>query len=305
MIETYPEGPLGEVAWIDLRDPTPEESRRVREATGLSVPSKEEISEIESSSRLAFEDGAYYLSTPLVAHGPEGDLALTPVGFVLSRRVLVSVRFEDVAAFDGARQTCVKAGVATAEEAFLHILETVVDRAADGLEHAGNECDALSRASFRASLTRGHGSRSALQKVGWIANKTSHIRDELLGVGRIAGYVLESGIAGAPAVNAARMKAVRADIASLTEYENRLSATVQFVLDATLGFINIEQNEIVKTLTIASVVGIPPVLVAGIYGMNFKVMPELEWPLGYPWALGLIVLSAAIPLAWFKKRGWM
>ena len=101
------------------------------------------------------------------------------------------------------------------------------------------------------------------------------------------------------------MKAVRSDIASLTEYESRISGNVQFVLDATLGFINIEQNDIVKTLTVASVVGIPPVLVAGIYGMNFRVMPELSWSLGYPMALVFIVVSAIIPLVWFKKRGWM
>ena len=101
------------------------------------------------------------------------------------------------------------------------------------------------------------------------------------------------------------MKAIRADIASLTEYQSHLSGKAQFLLDATLGFINIEQNEIVKTLTITSVVGIPPVLVAGIYGMNFHVMPELSWPLGYPMAMALIVVSGLLPLVWFKRRGWM
>ncbi len=106
-------------------------------------------------------------------------------------------------------------------------------------------------------------------------------------------------------MNAARMKAIRADVASLTDYEAHLSGKVQFLLDATLGFINIEQNEIVKTLTVASVVGIPPVLVAGIYGMNFRQMPELGWRYGYPFAIILIIVSAIIPLAWFKRRGWM
>jgi len=101
------------------------------------------------------------------------------------------------------------------------------------------------------------------------------------------------------------MKAIRADVTSLTDYEAHLSSKVQFLLDATLGFINIEQNDIVKTLTIASVVGVPPVLVAGIYGMNFRVMPELHWALGYPFAIGLIVISALLPLWWFKRRGWM
>jgi len=126
----------------------------------------------------------------------------------------------------------------------------------------------------------------------------------LLGVERICAFVTESELDAAPPVDAGRMRAVRSDIASLTAYESRVSANVQFVLDATLGFINIEQNEIVKTLTIASVVGIPPVVIAGIYGMNFRYMPELSWYLGYPLALGLIVISALVPWLWFKKRGW-
>jgi magnesium transporter len=117
--------------------------------------------------------------------------------------------------------------------------------------------------------------------------------------------VTESGIEGAPPVNAARMKSIRADVTSLTDYQSHLEGKVQFLLDATLGFISIEQNDIVKTLTIASVVGVPPVLIAGIYGMNFRVMPELHWTLGYPFAIALIVLSGLVPLWWFKRRGWM
>ncbi len=305
MIATHPSGSLDQVVWIDLTDPTPEEAQRVREATGLRVPTQHEVSEIESTSRLGFENGTYYVSTPLLTRVDDHELELAPVGFVLSSRVLVTVRFASIGAFEDARLTCEKDGAKTSEEVFLRILESVVDRAADGLERAGGDCDALTREAFRARESKGEDLRRALQRTGNVANRTSHIRDELLGVGRIAAFVTESVQPGAPPIHAGRMKAVRSDIASLTEYETRVSGNVQFLLDATLGFINIEQNEIVKTLTIASVVGIPPVLVAGIYGMNFRVMPELSWSLGYPMALVLIVVSAIIPLAWFKKRGWM
>jgi magnesium transporter len=116
---------------------------------------------------------------------------------------------------------------------------------------------------------------------------------------------MESGIKGTPPVSQARLKAIRSDVASLADYQAHLSGKAQFLLDATLGFINIEQNDIVKILTVASVVGIPPVLVAGIYGMNFHRMPELDWSLGYPMAIGLIVASGALPLAWFKLRRWI
>jgi magnesium transporter len=102
-----------------------------------------------------------------------------------------------------------------------------------------------------------------------------------------------------------RVEPIMLDLKSLSDSREQLSGKVQFLLDATLGFINIEQNDIVQTLTVASVAGIPPVLVAGIYGMNFQHMPELSWHLGYPLALALIVISGIVPVYWFKARGWM
>jgi magnesium transporter len=133
----------------------------------------------------------------------------------------------------------------------------------------------------------------------------SQIRDTLLGLGRIAAFVCETGDHVLHHEDVPRIKAVRADILSLNDYQLHLSGKVQFLLDATLGFINIEQNDIVKTLTIVSVVGVPPVLIAGIYGMNFHYMPELAWHYGYPLSLVLMVVTGLAPLVWFKWRGWM
>lgn len=309
MIRVFPPGAELEAAiWIDLLAPTAEELDRVRAATGLRVPTEGEISEIESSSRLTFQDGAYYLSMPLGAVDAEGVHFLMPVGFVYSARALVTVRFGALHALDAAREEAASRPLESAEQAVLHIFELIVDRAADNLERAGAECDELSRAAFRTNPERGKPSAklgNALRRIGRAADAISRLRDELLALGRIAAYVTESKIENAPPLDPARMKALRADVSSLTDYEGHLSGKVQFLLDATLGFISIEQNEIVKTLTIASVVGIPPVLIAGIYGMNFRVMPELKWTLGYPMALILIVLSGLAPLWWFKRRGWM
>jgi magnesium transporter len=308
MITAHPPGDLASAVWIDLLQPTPDESDRVHQATGLRVPTEEQISEIESSSRLAFENGAFYVSTPLVAPQSDGAHVLASVGFVLGARVLLTVRFVQLPAFDAAQEVCATQQTKTAEEAFLRIFETIIDRSADKLEHAGAECDDLSRHAFRGRATRSKTAidlSTALRRVGGVADQTSRIRDALLGIGRVVAYVMESGIEGAPPINVTRMKAIRADVTSLTDYEAHLAGKAQFLLDATLGFINIEQNEIVKTLTVASVVGIPPVLVAGIYGMNFRFMPELAWYLGYPMALALIVISALVPFAWFKRRGWM
>lgn len=320
MLATHPSGDgqpaLASAVWIDLLRPTAEEIARVSAATGLRVPTESQVSEIESSSRLAFEGGAFYLSAPLVAVGADGEHELSPVGFVLSPRVLLTIHFVPLAAFEAYRDESATLPPHAAEEALLRIFELIVDRAADNLERAGAACDELSRAAFRGGHQRGNASShatskiagklsAALRRIGATAEQISRMRDELLGLGRIGAYLEESGIAGAPKVNAMRLKGIRADIASLTDYEAHLSGKLQFLLDATLGFINIEQNEIVKTLTIASVVGIPPVLVAGIYGMNFRVMPELRWALGYPMALALIVVSGLLPLWWFRRRGWM
>jgi len=308
MLRTFPAGDPSTAVWIDLVRPEPDEIETARRATGLRVQTEMQISEIESSSRLAFEDGAFYLSAPIGAVGADGDHSLMPIGFALSSRVLLTISFSTLPSIEAAAQQAATQPPKTAEEALLHIFEMIVDRAADHLEHAGAESDDLSRAAFhndRQKRRRPAASSVTLRRVGELAHKTSRIRDALLGLGRIGAYLAEAKIEGAPRVNAARMKAIRTDIASLTEYESHLSNKLQFLLDATLGFINIEQNEIVKILTIASVVGIPPVLIAGIYGMNFRVMPELKWVFGYPMALALIVISGLLPLWWFRRRGWI
>jgi magnesium transporter len=306
MLRAHPDSDLRGATWVDLRQPTAEEVALVREATGLRIPDEHEISEIESSSRLGFEGGAFRLSTPLPVPGVNGS-GLAPVGFVLSKRMLLTVCFGPVPALDAAFDGFAVLQARTAEEAFLRIIEVVIDRAADQLERGGVECDDLSRTTF---TERGRGQRfsanprTALSRIGRVANEISHVRDTLVGIGRIATYVMEAGFEGAPSVNQPRLKAVRTDVASLADYQAHLSGKAQFLLDATLGFINIEQNDIVKILTVASVAGIPPVLIAGIYGMNFRI-PELNWSLGYPMALGLIVASGVLPLVWFRLRRWI
>jgi magnesium transporter len=309
MIQMYPGNDLAKAVWIDLVEPSEEEVARVSHAVGLRVPDQSEIREIESTSRLAFDNGAYYVSTPMP--GADVEEGTNAVGFVLSSDVLLTIRFAKVPSFEAAHALCGTQAAKTAQDAFVHLLEMIVDRAADALERAGAECDDLSKRAFRS--VSGHkrariGSRDlggSLRRIGTLAGQMLRIREGLLGIGRVAAYVMEGGVQGGPAMNTARLKGIRTDISSLTEYESQVSGELQFLLDATLGFINIEQNEIVKTLTIASVVGIPPVLVAGIYGMNFRFMPELGWAFGYPMALGLIIISAVIPLVWFKRRGWM
>ena len=299
-----------DIVWADLLNPTPEETAFIERAAGLRLPSVEELSEIETSSRLRSEDGVLYLSAPLVHRATAGDPQTTPVGFVLCPRLLITIRFEELvsfAAFD--RTAC-----GSPAETFAGLLDAIVDRLADVLEHIAAELDTLSHRLFRAGpASTGKRRRPAretadlrviLRRVGAGGDLVSKIRDSLLGLGRIVPYVASLAADWLPEPVKPRLETLRHDIASLSDYDTHLVNKVQLLLDATLGLINVDQNNIIKVLTIVSVIGVPPTLVASMYGMNFKHMPELDWAWGYPYGLALIVISAIGPVLWFKWRGW-
>jgi magnesium transporter len=296
--------------WIDLLDPTPEEAALVASATGLAVPTRDQLSEIERSSRLQVEGQTLRLSAPLLAHADTPEQTLTPAGFVVSPEVLITVRYAKLRVFEAVGARCA-AGELSAPGVFVQLLEAIVDREADVLENIGAELERISRAIFRAEPPRrGQGVRNdntlslTLSGVGQIGDRLSEIRASLLGVARIVPFSLEVAASWLADDHRVRLNAVRQDIASLGDYESHLSDKSQFLLDAVLGFINTQQNELFKILTIVSVVGVPPTLVASVYGMNFAVMPELHWRLGYPYALVLIVASALLPILWFKWKRW-
>jgi magnesium transporter len=298
--------------WIDLLNPTHEESAFVEAQRKVRIPSAEALREIESSSRLAVDHDVVYLSVPAVAQGDTPDAYLSPTGFILDANVLITVRFAPLSTFDAvAERVKQDKALQNAPAVFAALLEAMVDRGADVLERLGGELDKVSKSVFRGDPSRPRHTvrsnntlRRALTAVGTTGDRLALARDALLGVGRIAPFVLSLRKEWITPDLQAKLEAVNKDILSLNEYEDQLSNKVQLLLDAILGFISIQQNDIFKVLTIVSVVGIPPMLVAGIYGMNFKYMPELNWTAGYPFGLAVIVLSALIPLAWFKWRGW-
>ena len=299
--------------WLDLVSPTDAERALAERATGLLVPSEADLAEIESSSRLSVSDGVLTLSTPMTYLGPDGISRVAPLGFVLSPERFMTVRFAEMTAFDlfatrfagASRQPC-------SASAFLGLLEAIVDRLADVLEHVGGELERMSREVFREEGEQAYNAnvmdkklRGTLRGVGRAGERLSNIRDSLLGVNRILAYSREVADSWIPADLKPRFKTLRQDIASLSDYDIQLANKVQFLLDATLGFINIEQSNGIKILTVVSVVGVPPTLMASIYGMNFKWIPELQWEYGYFYGLGVIVLSGVLPFWWFKRKGWI
>jgi len=300
-----------EAIWIDLSNPTAEEIGKVAAALHVDIPARGELEEIESSSRLQFEDGVLQVSTPVSAHGDEE--GPTPVGFVLTEKFLVTIRYTEMHAFEATAHLCnKKAHGLTPSEVFVSLIEGMVDYGADMLEQIGTHLNDMSREAFRRYGRQGKRSikrqtrllREALVDIGDTGDRLSQIRESLLGLQRIAPFACEKAQVWMPPEFVPRFKTIERDINSLADFEVHLSNKAQFLLDAILGFINTEQNDIFKVLTIASVIGIPPTFIASMYGMNFHDMPEYTWHFGYEWGLFLIVLSIILPVVWFKWRGW-
>jgi magnesium transporter len=304
---SLPEGAV----WLDCLQPDEAERAFASRATGLAVPTFEALSEIETSSRLAIQDGTLYLSAPALFGVADGVPRSTPVGYVLNQKLLMTVRFEPLVVFEalGTRPQRPDCGSGI----YVALLEAAVDRAADLLERIGAELDQISHQVFGDDAPQPQQKgrkqdvvlRTMLRQIGRHGDLASKIRESLLGVGRMAPYVESLASDWLPADFKPRLKTLRQDIASLSDYDTHLTDKTQFLLDAILGLINIEQNNIIKVLTVVSVVGVPPTFLASMYGMNFKNMPELSWDWGYPYALILMVISAIGPYFWFKYRGWL
>ena len=311
-LQPDPHAHAAEGVWLDLVSPTDAERSLAERVTGLRVPAQADLAEIESSSRLAVDGRVLTLSTPMTYLGPDGISMVAPLGCVLSPDHLMTVRFAEMPVFDlfatrfasTERHPCSIA-------AFVGLMEAVVDRLADVLEQVGGELDGMSRRVFRPEDAVQNAAvtdkklRATLRGVGRAGERLSNIRASLLGVNRIIGYTREVAGEWIPADLLPRFTTLRQDIASLADYDVQLGNKVQFLLDATLGFINIEQANGIKVLTVVSVVGVPPTLLASIYGMNFKYIPELQWEYGYFYGLAVIVLSGILPLLWFKRKGWI
>ncbi|MBS0559018.1 MAG: hypothetical protein JSR21_03085 [Proteobacteria bacterium] len=301
---------LGAACWIDAVDPTPEEAAAIHAATGIAPPTKAQLTEIESSSRIVERNGVLMLSLPLAQRSPDGEVRTTPLGIVVNGGHMITVRFDPVPVLE-AYAAAVAPGdreTPTAWHAMIGLLEQIVDSLADMLERSRGELDAISRRIFAqgASPVRGGAELSELLRlVGRAGEDVSAVRDTLLVLGRLSASVARNdNLKGAPDL-ARRVKTMRSDIASLADYDAHVSQKVQFLLDAVIGLINIAQANVIKLMTVVGVIGVPPTLIASIYGMNFAAMPELHWHYGYPMALAAIAISAILPLFWFRRLGWL
>jgi magnesium transporter len=300
-----------DAVWIDLLNPTPEEEKKVERALKVEVPTREEQQEIEASSRLYLEDGAYFMTATLLYQPEQGEPRTTPVTFILCGQRLVTVRYAQPRAFAiyVARCNRVDSELKSGTAILVGLLETIVDRLADFIERIQAEVEGLSHSIFE--IRGGAASRQRrfdvmLRAIGREGEITSKARESAYSFGRLLTFLAHAANERKEAKPLqARVRTAARDVTSLTDHATFLSGKIIFLLDATLGMINIQQNDIIKIFSVAAVVFLPPTLIASIYGMNFHHMPELDWWFSYPLALALMVLAAVLPYFYFKRRGWL
>ena len=299
--------------WLDLEEPTREEEALVEAAIGHNVPTRQELAEIEPSSRLFARDGALYMTLSALRGVKEGAPTSTPIGFVLAGNRLVTVRYaapSPVVAF----ASHVQREPEIARDALtvlVRLLDAIIDRLADELEASGAEIEKISGHIFNkeADDRRIPAARltALLTRIGRAQSLLAKIRETAVSTARLLSFLSVNGPAEGLAGSDGRshVASLTNDITSLIDHSGFLADNLTFLLDAALGLISVEQNAAMKLFSWAALIFLPPTLVAGIYGMNFDHMPELHWLFGYPFALALIIASAVLPVWFFKRRGWI
>jgi len=302
-----------DAVWIDLFNPTAEEDALVESWLEIDVPSREEMREIEISSRLYEEDGAVFMTILALVNSDQKHVGTTDVTFILKDRMLVTVRHEDPRPFAQFLQRAPKLGPAcrNGDFVFIGLLEAFIDRIADVLEHAGLDTEAIAneifeRGSADSRPMKTQDFKATVARIGRAGDLTSKARESLVTISRLLVF-LSTGPGAVKLSKDVRIHAKTAvrDANQLSDHASYLSNKTVFLLDATMGLINIEQTNIIKIFSVAAVAMMPPTLIASVYGMNFEFMPELDEKWGYPVVLVLMVLSALAPYLYFKRKGWL
>ncbi len=295
--------------WIDLVRPKPPEDKLVERLVGIAVPTREEMQEIETSSRLYVENGARYMTATLMCQSDTDLPRTTPVTFILAGKRLVTVRYDDPRPFIllSNKLTRVCQPNVSGQTVLMDLLDAVIDRAADILEKISAEVDQASHEILEPVASAGRAAyHDILKTIGSTGNLTSKVRESLVSIGRLLLFLANEaeGMRWAKDVRA-QLQSMQSDVHSLSDHASYLTNKITFLLDAMLGVVSLEQTNIIKLFSVAAVVFMPPTLIASIYGMNFRNMPELDWHYGYPFALALMLIAGALPYFYFKWRRWL
>jgi magnesium transporter len=295
--------------WIDLLNPTISERQAVNALLGMEMPTRADMEEIEISSRLYVEDGGVFMTALVLANSDSDRPVADVVTFVLAREKLVTIRYIDPQPFRTFAARCGRTMVNanTAEGVLNALLDTIVDRMADVLERVSSDVEGISHEIFAANP--GNAGRrdfqGILRRLGAKHDLTGKMRECLLTLNRMMSFLATAIDTKAMKDARTHVKTLTRDAQSLLDHSSFIATKLGYLQDATLGLINNEQNNIIKIMSVAAMVFLPPTLIASIYGMNFHFMPELDWPSGYFISLLLMIVSAVVPYLWFKRRGWL
>jgi magnesium transporter len=300
-----------DAVWIDLLEPTLDEERFVEQVLHIDVPTREEMKEIETSNRLYEDNGALYMTATIAAQLDTDRPVSTAVTFILIRGHLVTSRYINTKPFQQFISYAERhPAVCQSPMAVLAgIIEAFTERIADILERVGSNLDGVSSSIFARS---GNGAptsrdlRSMIERIGFNGELNSKSRESLVSLGRLLMFVQQSGNAEMPGEQRSRFKSISRDVTALSDHASFLGSKVSFLLEATLGLINLEQNNIIKIFSVAAVLFLPPTLIASIYGMNFKLLPSLPGEhSNFLFSVALMVGSMGITYALFKRKGWL
>jgi magnesium transporter len=296
--------------WIDMIEPTVEEDRKVQEFVGVPVPTKANPDYTESPEAHYSENGVRYLHALFISE-PEDTPDVTGVTFVVAPSTLVTVRYHPVETFDLFSQKLCKApGSALLPDAVaLGLINTSLNRSARALRKVGENLDRIASAIFRAKGDQSKRNQiysDTLDALGREDEKISNLRESMVSIERLLLFLTSEGHAeNAPKSMREPTKTALRDLQTMEQDASFKAQKVQFLLDSTLGRINLAQNDIIKLFSVIAVIFMPPTVIASVYGMNFKEMPELDWHWGYPLAIMLMVFAAIGPYVFFRWKKWL
>jgi magnesium transporter len=299
---------LKQAVWIDLSSPTQKEIDKIQAILDIRLPTREEMVEIELSSRLYKENQTLFMTASMIANSNSPNPLVDPVTFILTKKQLITLRYIEPHAFKLFTTRLAKIETNTSAIFLLtELLDSTVERLADILEVVGHRLDEFSRKIFRVQNenTRIQDYSPLMLKIGADGDLNAKARESLIMFNRIIRFVGQAIELAENEKECARLEMLIKDIDALSDHSTFLSNKISFLLDAILGMISLEQNNIIKILSVAAVIFLPPTLIASIYGMNFHVMPGLASKWGFLIALFFIIISSWLPYKYFKYRKWL
>jgi magnesium transporter len=290
--------------WVDLDAPSAEEKAWVKERFGLSIPDDAVDDDLEESARFYEEDnGELHIRSDFLIDDDQTPRNVR-VAFILHQQVLFSVHAEDLPVFRLLRLRArrIPALIDDAKDVLLKLYDADAEYSADALESIYDALEAAGARVLKDQVTD-ETAASVLAAIAREEDLNGRIRRNVMDTRRALSFMMRSRMLNAEQFEQARQ--ILRDIDSLDSHTAFLFDKINFLMDATVGFININQNKIIKIFSVASVALLPPTLIASIYGMNFRAMPELDWTWGYPFALALMAASMAAPFLYFRRKGWL